>query len=112
MTTTPSQPNREEWDKRLNETQIERHISGRHLILLSEREDFEDENDWMFLDDFIEHMRVQALAEQRDRFAEIVREKINNQMCEPVSKIDMEINEMLEELKSEIIIASITEPNV
>lgn len=70
MTSTP----KEEWKEQLNKSKITNHVSGRHLVLISPKEDIYDDNEYSFLDEYISRIIKTAVAAERARIAEQLKD--------------------------------------
>lgn len=72
----------ERWVDRLNNSTITGHISGRHLIKIHSREDFNDENEYIYLDEWIKRVIKSELqlAEQK------VREELKQTIIEKIEE--------------------------
>lgn len=63
----PSPQKESEWENRLNKSRITRHISGRHLIQTEEKDNSYGENEYQFLDEWIEMAIVRNAISQREK---------------------------------------------
>jgi len=60
----------------LNDSKITGHISGRHLIQVHQREDNNDENEYEYLDEWLQRKLSQALTEQHEADVQSFREML------------------------------------
>jgi phosphoglycolate phosphatase-like HAD superfamily hydrolase len=60
----------------LNDSKITGHISGRHLIQVHQREDNNDENEYEYLDEWLQRKLSQALTEQHEADVQSFREMV------------------------------------
>lgn len=89
----------EGWREILNNSRITGHISGRHLILVSPKEDIYSDNEYDFLDDWFSR----RLQDQRNKLIERV-ESIKEATREQTGsfKYDVCYDEVLELLKKDL----------
>lgn len=72
---------KEEWKRRLNDSRITGHISGRHLIQTEEKDNSYGENEYAFLDEWIERAVIsQALTAERKELMERIGNRRDNKV--------------------------------
>lgn len=65
------------WAERLNNSKITGHISGRHLILASPKEDNHDDNEYSYLDEWIRNLLRRHSQEIKRRIKKEILEMEN-----------------------------------
>lgn len=59
---------------RINNSKINSHISGRKLFLIEEKESIDDDNEYLFLDEFIENNIIHLLDMQKEVIMQIAND--------------------------------------